>query len=219
MSPQRRHAGFTLIEVLIAASILAVMAALVFGMFYRQWKEKEEVQGIDDRYAQIRGALDRMSTEISEAYLSDHFDKKRYQTRPTIFRGRSDELLFTSLAHERFEADAKTGDQAVVSYFLERDPAHQGEEALFRKVNPVIDEDADRRGRKSVICEDVKRIHFEYWDTVRIDWSDEWDSSRTEHQGVMPERVRITLTAIDENGKERTFSTQTRIMLQRSLAF
>jgi general secretion pathway protein J len=205
---------------MIAAAILAAMGGLVFGMFARQWQQKQEVQAVDDRYAQIRAAMDRMATEISEAFLSDHYDKSRYQVRPTMFKGRSDELMFTAFANERFEADSKTSDQAVITYRVDRNPNNNtGEQALIRRVNPVIDDEAERKGRKSVLCEDVKRVRFEYWDQPRLDWDEEWDSSRSDHLGVMPERVRITLQLVDENGKDRKFTTETGVMLINSLAF
>jgi general secretion pathway protein J len=219
----RTSRGFTLIEVLIAAAILAAMGAATFGMFKQQYTQKETTEAIDDRYSQVRAALDRMATEVSEAFLSEHFDKRRYRERPTLFRGRDrghqDELVFTALANERFEADAKVGDQAVVSYFVDRDPDQQGVDTLYRRVNPIIDEDADRRGRKSPLCENVKGFDIEYWDTLKTEWVEEWDASRTEHQGVLPERIRLTLTVVDEEGKDRKFSTQAKIMLQRSLDF
>jgi general secretion pathway protein J len=215
--------GFTLIEVIIAAAVLAAMGAATFGMFKQQYTQKENTEAIDDRYAQIRSALDRMAAEISEAFLSEHFDKRRYRERPTLFRGRDrgheDELVFTALANERFETDSKVSDQAVISYFVDRDPNNQGSSALFRRVNPIIDEDADRRGRKSPLCEKIKQFDIEYWDTLKAEWVDEWDASRTEHQGVLPERVRLTIVAPDEEGKDRKFSTQARIMIQRSLDF
>lgn len=219
----RRSRGFTLLEVMIAVAILAAMGAATFGMFKQQYTQKENTEAIDDRYAQIRATLDRMATDISHAFLSEHFDKKRFRERPTLFRGKDrghqDELVFSALANERFEEDAKVSDQAVISYVIDRDPNGQGINTLYRKVNPVIDEESDRRGRKSAICENVKGFDLEYWDTLKNEWVDEWDAARTEHQGVLPERVRITLTVTDEEGKDRKFSTQSRIMLLRSLDF
>jgi general secretion pathway protein J len=215
--------GFTLIEVMIAAAILAAMGGIVFGMFSRAWNQKQEVEAIDQRYGQIRSAMDRMALEISEAFISDHYDHKRYRERPTIFRGRSsggaDELAFTAMANERLEADSKTSDQALITYSLDNDPNGSGDKVLFRRSNPVIDEDADRHGRKQVICSGIKALKFEYWNTTRLDWDDEWDAAHTEHMGVLPERVRITITFTDETGRDRRLTTQSKILMQRSLNF
>ena len=45
----RTSRGFTLIEVLIAAAILAAMGAATFGMFKQQYTQKETTEAIDDR--------------------------------------------------------------------------------------------------------------------------------------------------------------------------
>ncbi len=217
-----RRRGFTLIEVMVAASILAVMGAIVFGSFERAYKEKQEVEAVDDRYAQVRGALDRMASEISVAFLSEHFDRTRYQQRPTLFKGKDDgdddQLIFTALANERFEPDEKTSDQVVLKYSLDRDP--DGDyQSLYRRTNPIIDENAERKGRRQVLCEHVKGLDFKYWDSTQNDWVDEWDASKPEHDGVLPERVKITLKVVDTDGKVLKFTTQTPIMLTKSLDF
>lgn len=219
----RRPRGFSLMEVLIAGALLATMGAMVFGSFKRAYDQKEQVEAADDRYQQARQAMDRMAREISLAFLSEHYDRKRFRERPTIFkgtdRGRQDELLFTSLAHMRMETDAKESDQAVFKYFIDRDPENNRTESLFRRVNPIIDEEADRRGRRLVLAENVKALEFEYWDAAKNEWVEEWDTSRPERNGVLPERVRIALTIVDETGKDRKFTTQTQILMQRSLNF
>lgn len=219
---KRLPTGFTLLEVLIAAAILATMGGLVYGSFGRAYQQKSEVEAADERISQARGALDLMAREISLAFLSEHYDRKRFRDRPTMFkgddRGRQDELLFTSLANIRFGRDEKTSDQGVFKYWLERDPEGRFD-SLWRRVNPIIDEEADRRGTRAVLCENVRQLEFEYWDAKKEEWVNEWDSSRPEHNGVLPERVKITLVIVDHEGKDQQYSTQTQIMIQRSLSF
>jgi general secretion pathway protein J len=216
--------GFTLLEVMIAASILAVMGAMVFGSFSRAYNQKQQIEAADDRLAQARGAMDRMAAEISVAFLSEHYDRKRFQQRPTRFtgedRGGQDTLLFTALVNERFEQDAKVSDQAVVKYFIERDRSNDNKfESLIRREHPIIDEEADRRGVRQVLCENVKKLDLQYWDAVKNEWVEEWDAAKPERNGVLPERVRIKLVYVDDEGKDRTITTQTRLMLLRSLDF
>jgi len=213
---------------MIAASILAAMGAMVFGSFRQAWTQKEEIEKVSERYAAVRAALDRIALETSEAFLSEHYDKKRYPPQdperiPTYFvgkdEGRRDELEFTCLCNERMEADSKTSDQAAVRYWVDRDPDDPRVESLLRRVNPVLDEDVRRRGVKAVLCRDVKAFEVEYWDTIKNEWTDEWDTSRTEHLRVLPERIRFSLTIKDETGNERKFSTESQLMLPRSLDF
>jgi len=60
-------------------------------------------------------------------------------------------------------------------------------------------------------------VEFQYWDSDKKQWEDEWDTRRTERKSVLPTRVKITLFTKDENGKEVRFTTQARIMLNTEI--
>jgi len=164
-----------------------------------------------------------MGREISMAFLSNHFDTKRYRERPTIFRGKDsgtrDALLFATMAHDRLTRDAKQSDQMVVEYYLDSDPDAPGEEALYRREKPVIDDEPDHGGTKAKLCDHVTGLDISYWDWKKQEWADEWSSASTERQGWLPPRVRIKLTLKMDDGKDKTFETQTRIAMIRPLEF
>ena len=66
-----RQRGFTLIEVMIAVSIAAIIGALTAGSFQRTYMAKELIESQDARYSAVRLAMTRMSREISMAFLSE----------------------------------------------------------------------------------------------------------------------------------------------------
>jgi hypothetical protein len=115
--------------------------------------------------------------------------------------------------------DAKESDQAVFEYKLDRDEG--GKRSLFRRVKPSIDEEPDRGGERAVLAEDVLRFAVQAWDPKDREWRDEWDSNSPQRTGgaLVPPRVRISITVLDEQGKERTWSTQARLMLGLPLDF
>jgi general secretion pathway protein J len=213
-----QHRGFTLMEVMIAVAITALMGVMVAASFNTAFKAKELVEGEAERYRMLRTAMERMSREIAAAYVSDRFDLRRYRDqydRPTNFVGDRERLLFTSLAHQRLYADAKESDQMVVEYTVKSstDRNARGRRDLMRRENPILDEKMDRGGSEDVLFEGVQRIEFAYWDSDKKDWVTEWDTRRSERKSYLPTRVRITLVAQDENGKEMRYSTQTRVIL------
>jgi len=166
----------------------------------------------------LGGALNRMSREIGAAFVSDRFDLKRYRDaydRPTNFVGDRERLLFTSLAHERLYTDAKESDQMVVEYSVKTSTERnaRGRRDLIRRENPVLDEKMDRGGTEDVLFEDILRLELSYWDSDKKDWVSEWDTRRLERKSYLPTRVRMTIVAKDENGKEMRYSTQTRVIL------
>jgi len=215
--------GFTLLEVMIAVAVLAMIGGLTWKSFDGAYGLKQRVEQAEDRDQTVRGALDRIAREVSMTFLSEHYDRKRFRERPTFFRlkdGRREaSLTVTSFAHQRLHVDAKESDQAVFEYKLDRDEG--GRRSLFRRVKPQIDEEPDRGGERAVLAEDVLRFSVQAWDPKDREWRDEWDSNSPQRTGgaLLPTRVRIAITVLDEQGKERTWSTQARLMLGLPLDF
>jgi general secretion pathway protein J len=219
---KRALRGFTLMEVMVAVAITALMGTIVTMAFQTGFRAKEVIEGEAEHYRMVRVALNRMAREIGSAYVSDRYDPKRYRDsndRPTNFVGERDRLLFTTFAHQRLYTDSKESDQAVVEYFVESstEKGARGRQELKRRVNPNVGERMDRGGTTDVLFEGVKKLEFEYWDSERKQWDDEWDTRRNERKAFLPTRVRITLVALDENGKEARYTTQARIMLNTEL--
>ena len=218
-----RARGFTLLEVMIAIAVLAMIGGVTFKAFDGAYALKSRIEHAEERDQTVRAALQRMTREISMTFLSEHYDRKRFRERPTFFKlkdGRGEaNLLFTSFAHERLHLDAKESDQAVFQYDLERDDT--GTTSLFRRVKPTFDEEPDRGGEKAVLAEDVLKFNVQVWDAKEREWRDEWDTSSTAKSGaiLIPPRVKLSLTIKDEQGKERTWTTQARISLGAPLEF
>jgi general secretion pathway protein J len=216
-----RDRGFTLMEVMISLGIVAVLAALVWGAFGPTWQAKQFVEEEANRYHSIRLAMERMTREISMAFLSDHFDHRRYRDRPTHFvgedSGTDDTLRFTTMAHERLYQDAKESEQSLVAYRVGRDPDDRDRNVLFRREKTVIDDRPDDGGVESILAADVLGMNLEYWDVAAQEWKDEWNTNDTEHKNLLPERVRITLIVKGDDGKERRFSTQAMIAINTPL--
>jgi len=216
-----RQSGFTLLEVMIALGILAVLSALVWSSFAPTWDAKQFVQEEADQYHGIRLAMGRMAREISMAFISDNYDTARYRERPTHFvgddSGNRDELRFTTLAHERLYEDAKESDQAIIEYRLDRDPDDRDKMALIRRVKTVIDEDPDDGGVEAVLATGIEGLDFDYWDVEEKDWVRDWDTYDTAYANRLPERVRITLHVKGMDGKVRKFTTQTVVFLRTPL--
>lgn len=214
--------GFTLMEVVIAIAITAFIGTVIGVSFNTTIQNKDVIEGQAEHYRMLRAAMSRMVREISAAYVSDRYDPKRYRDqydRPTNFVGARDKLLFTTLAHQRLYADAKESDQMVVEYQVKSspDPKAKGRNDLVRREKVILEERMERGGSEDTLFEGAKKIEFQYWNSERKQWEDEWDTRRTERKSALPTRVKITLFATDESGKEVRYTTQARIMLNTEL--
>jgi general secretion pathway protein J len=219
-----RHAerGFTLMEIMIAVAITAMMGAIVAMSFHTSFHAKEEVEGEIEYYRMVRTAMSRMAREIGSAYVSDRYDPTKYRDqndRPSNFIGERDHLTFTSFAHQRLYTDAKESDQMVVEYSVKAstEKGAHGRMDLIRRENPIVQDHMDRGGTEDVLFEGIKKIEFSYWDTDKQEWTRDWDTRRLDRKTILPTRVRIILYATDENGKDVQYTTQTRIMLNTEL--
>ncbi|HXX29596.1 MAG TPA: type II secretion system protein GspJ [Myxococcaceae bacterium] len=216
--------GFTLVEILVAVAITAMIGGVVAAAFTSAFRAKELVESEAERYRGLRVALERMVREIGAAYVSDRYDLRRYRDqndRPTNFIGAADRLLFTSLAHQRLYTDAKESDQMVVEYTVKTSsaPGARGRQDLMRRENPNLygDDRMERGGTEDVLLEDVKRLELSYWDSDKKDWVKEWDTRRLEKKSILPTRVRIVVVRADEDGREQKYVTETRVMLNTEL--
>ncbi len=218
----RRARGFTLIEVVVAVGITAMMGVLIGAAFQSGYRTKELVEAEADHYRALRTGTERMVREVSAAFVSDHYDTRRFRDqndRPTNFIGTRDRLLFTTMAHQRLYADAKESDQMVVEYYAKSAPAAGGQSRinLVRREDSILDDRIDRGGTEDVLVENIKRIDFAYWDSDKKDWVDEWDTRRIEKKSILPVRVRISINSLDENGREARYVTQARIVLNTEI--
>jgi len=222
MNPAR---GFTLLEVLIAVAVLGLIGGLTWKTFDGAYAIKARIERAEERDQMVRGAMNRLAREVSMTFLSEHYDRKRFRERPTLFRlrdGRREaDLLFTSFAHERLHVDAKESDQALFEYSVGPDPKDGSKRDLFRRVKPLLDEDPERGGDKAVLAEGVVAFSIEAWEPKDREWRAEWNSNGADRTGgvLVPPRVRLILTVRDEEGKEKTYTTQAKVFLTQPLDF
>jgi general secretion pathway protein J len=220
-----RASGFTLLEVLIAVAVLGLIGGLTWKTFDGAFSIKTRVEQAQERDQMVRSALNRFAREVSMTFLSEHYDRKRFRERPTLFRlkdgRRSADLIFTSFAHERLHLDAKESDQALFEYSIGPDPRDGSRLDLFRRVKPLLDEQPERGGDQEVLAEGVLGFSVEAWDPKDREWRADWNSNGADRTGglLVPPRVRVSLVVRDEDGKEKTYSTQAKIFLTQALDF
>jgi len=212
--------GFTLMEALIAMAIMAMIGLLSFGTFTHAIAAREKAEKITSHYHQIRQALQRMSREISMAYISEHRNCDDPATK-TIFKSESASngmrLDFTSFSHVKTQSDANESDQNEISYFIDKDPVNTSSKALIRREANRIDDEPEEGGVEDVLAENIDDIEFEFYDPKEDRWEKDWDTESRDYKSRLPLFVSIKLSTKDLHDKEEIFVTKTRIMLRESL--
>ena len=216
------ESGFTLVEVMLSVAIVAMMTTLLWVSFSVSNRGRQAAEDVSRRYHQVRLALNRIAREISMSFLSRNRPPAEANPR-TLFRSKKssdvDELMFSTMAHMRLRENAKESDQTLISYSAV--PAPGNEEALNlvrRESRRLGGERPEKEGSAYVVVEDVKELHFEFYDEQQDKWRDEWDTTSIDGQADrLPRKVRVFLTVLDERGEETTFRTAARTHLRDPL--
>lgn len=216
-----RARGLTLVEVLVAITIFAIVSVVVFGGFNQTMINKQVIEEEADRAHVIRVAMERMVRELSMAYVSIHQNvDPSLQVMNTCFiggrAGRGHRIDFTSFSHRRLYRDAHESDQNEISYFLTNDPEQRDRLVLARREQNRIDEDPQTGGTIQVLVTDVVAFEAEYLDPQSGQWLDSWDTRDLTHQpNRLPTQVKLSLTVRDPDAPrgERTFVTRAQPMI------
>ncbi len=217
------EAGMTLLEILIAMSIMITMLGIGWSTFSNGISMKKKAETIDERFHEIRVGLARMNEDLSSAFISSN-ENQQLEQRWTHFIGKDssdvDELRFTSMAHRVLWADANESDQTSIYYFAARDQEDSSKTNLIRRESRRLSNEQweNEPAEIDVLIRDIHEVNFEYYDWAEKDWRNDWDSTKADAQrGKLPTRVRITVEFKNKKDKTVTFQSQARLMLQEEL--
>lgn len=195
---RRKSRGFTLIEVLISISIIAILLATVYGIFSSVSGTKERLDADSAAYHRARVIFDRLGREIRGAY---------YQSarRDSVFRGGSDEAgrLFLELSttavspisargagfaliRYRVGPDAEADNQSLV---IER-----SERALIGRTQETLETPQMMR-----LAPGIRNFAIRFY--ANGSWHTSWDAT----DSGLPQLVQLRLDIITEAGSDVPF--------------
>jgi general secretion pathway protein J len=217
--------GFTLLEVILAVTVLALIGTMIYGGFSQTALNKARVEEDVDHSRIVHMALERMVRELTMAFVSTHVNPSLdLRVSNTAFIGtdnaRDDRIDFTSFSHRRLYRNARESDQNEISYFVTQHPEDPDVMVLARREQNRIDEDPRKGGKSQILVENVEELNIEYFDPLLSEWIDSWDTVNTLAQpNRLPTQVRIRLSVRDprRSGKIQTFGTRVTIPLTYAL--
>ena len=198
-SIKRFRTGFTLVEILIALAILAMVVASTFTIFISSSKSWQKGETRSERYHNARISMGKMSTEISQAVISEN--------SPARFIGEKDGARFVSFV----STSGGVFGLAEIEYWLDKD-----RKLLMRNEDTDPDYDFSTQDYSDILASNISTLEFSYYDGLI--WSDTWGSdlaeeeeSPEEMQGL-PKAVKIKIKVEDKKGREsETFEVVTRL--------
>ena len=220
-----KQGGFTLIEVMVAIAILAMITLLVWQSSAITILSKERYEKEDALMHEMSLVLNRIADDLATAFIlvptSDFIGRTpagEVLTK-TVFMGQDqgdqDKMTFVGFSHVRYLKDTKECDQAEISYFTEVQADNPGFFNLMKREVSPIDSDPEAGGKKITVVEGIKSFNLRFYDDGRGEWIGEWDSTSLEHPHKLPKAVEIVLTALYPSEEEETEE----ILTFRTIAF
>ncbi|MBN1916696.1 MAG: prepilin-type N-terminal cleavage/methylation domain-containing protein [Verrucomicrobia bacterium] len=221
----RRGAGFTLLEVLVAMTILTIMGAAIFTMFRQSSDMYSKTIAHTRQYIAAREALGLMANELRQARLVP-LSIAGVPGLAGFWGDDPDKVFFVAPTGMR-DALASKQDLAVIGYWLDDvDGDDETPDLLMRycltdahpdwaALYPTDINDANNSKQLGVL---VRSLTFEYWDGDKKEWS----TTTWTPTNVLPQAVRITLVVADptdpkldpvtkKNNKDKAFTTVVRL--------
>ena len=222
----RRPEGMTLIEAMVAITILSMVTLLVYGGFSQTMRNRARMEAGTDRAHVVRVAMERMVREISQAFVSIHVNPNSsliYSS--TIFHGRHEgrgsRLDFTSFSHRRLFRDAHESDQNEVGYFLldHRDEeTHETRTVLVRRESRRIDESPEEGGQLTILIDDAREFELTYLDPLSTEWVEEWDTTGLEANRLPAQvMIRLVVPALLDPDDDEVYTTRAMVPIQYAL--
>jgi general secretion pathway protein J len=202
----------TLIELMIAIAILAMISTMIWTSFSETTRTKTNIEAKQDRGHEIRLAMSRMARELAEAYLTKNFSTgdQLVTTPRSLFvsedRPPYDRVDFIAFSHHRLYRDANESDQAELSYFVAPDRADRSIENLVRRESRRLDEDPRHGGEVLIMVEDVAEFDLSFMDPTTQEWVEYWDTTSLDGQpDRLPAFAKVVLVTNEGDHRTRRF--------------
>ena len=194
-----KHAGFTLLELLVALSVFALLAAMAYGGLNTVLKARAATDLQAERLTRLQNTffwLGRDLTQTVNRPVRDEYG----ETQPALSGiGLGDYRLALTRGGWLNPADRARGNLQRVAYGLRDDQ-------LVRVYWNVLDRAQDSQPIESVLLDGVERLELRYLDGQK-QWSEVWPSAVTgaAASAAPPRAVEVTIETKAEGRITRLF--------------
>ncbi len=222
--PGSREAGFTLLEIVIAVAIFAVLAVILYSSFTGTFRVIEATEGQVALSQRARVALERLGEDLESAYGIPLPAVDGPGERQADFLGEdetidgrdADRLRFLTRSHLDLGGMHDDVGLSTIGYRLQA--AEEGRFVLLRsQSSPFFEEDEERT--ELVVCRDVATLDFSYFDSEGDEQAG-WDPTDGEPGAwPLPRRVAIRLGLYNPAAPEeppRIFRTSVLLVVERA---
>lgn len=191
----RKEWGFTLIEVLLATIIGALVVVVALAAFRSVTQNEQMLEHYTQIMAHGRYAINQIRDDLANIYRDKDPTKIRFHgIKGKIPDKATDRLVMYVVSDKKVNPQEKEGDVYEVEYGISQG-RENGTFYLGRRCGAVENELAgNQRGVLTRVAEYMNELKFEYFNGQN--WQREWKQI-----GVLPNLVRVTMTLVDPERK------------------
>lgn len=197
---EEKNAGFTIIEILIAVAMAAMILSAVYGAYHTIVKTTMNYSKVSDVYQTARITLDTLAKEIGGSYQPLFGeDGKMFVGIDEWYGGLENDSLSMVTTTSILGGEEWIGyDSFEVKYYLGRG---SDDGFLFMETSPYFDlEEPFGKIKEVILAENIRSLDFKYFNG--IDWVDTWGGEEAtasagesdEEMPILPYGVRITIS-------------------------
>ena len=218
--------GFTLMEILIAIAILAIVVTTALASFNAVFSTTEVLDDSANLYEMAHTCMKRIVFDLNSIHIGQRplYKPPEFDQPPDPYRliasteetggtGFAETLRFTSRAHLPFEKSSREGIVEII-YYLQA--TNNGHLELRRADNPYPYPDFEKKGSDPVLCKYVKSLSFTFFDKDGLEF-DVWDSDSDEFGYATPVAIAVKLELLNK-AETHTFETMVSLPLIRQKA-
>ena len=184
------EAGFTLVEVLLATALVAVIAAMVFGSLHLSAVAIDGARRAAAREQLLRSTLRIMSEELATAVATPLVPMTGINS--TQDGQPADTVAFNTVGQFRAGDSVQESEMVRIVYTREKDRVLR---FTRRNIYGVTDDSVDQ----FELAKLVKGLNIRYFDTQANAWIDEWDGRA---KTSPPTAILIELTLTQEGDED-----------------
>jgi len=207
--------GFTLVEILVAIAILAVVLSTIYVSYISTMRIVRSLEYGDEIYYMARITLERMVLDLQSTCKekdSYEFTTLKDSTGQLPFKG----VSFLSRAHLDFSGPGDSMAVAQISYELEGDPESGGFSIIRRDV--LRQGEGSAGGEGYLLCRRLQFLNLRFYDSSGREYP-QWDSrmgSEAQRNNI-PAAILIELNFINPDDEAKPYKFMTRLLLTGSI--
>jgi general secretion pathway protein J len=212
---RRNKRGFTLVEVMVAAAILALIVSMLYVAFASSVKTMEIGTEGGEIFRKAGVVLNRLAQEISCAQLpseqEDTGTQYAFIGEDKVEDGEpQDTLTFISTA---LPLQGPSRGIKQVSYYIAPD-AETDKPSLFMRedTTPALGSSPEHAGKGMLLAEGIEGLNFTYYDSQGREFQ-RWDTTTPLFAKKLPQLVRISIFFKDDKGELLSLTTMAHIPL------